>query len=132
MAGLRERLAYAAAQGTRLAFYGAQYALSRRIAKAREIPQAAEAQRRADLPARAVVRRAMRDLLRRDLANVRAGLYPPPSLLPDHPARLLKATAGFFADLPRAIERRQRRGATDVRKEVNGGDYPPYYLQNFH
>ena len=129
MAGLRERLAYAAAQGTRLAFYGAQYALSRRLARGREEPVATAP----DLPPRAMVRRAMRDLLRADLAHVEAGLYPPPSLLPDRPARLLGATGGFFADLPKALERRRRHGATDVRSEVtDGGDYPAYYLQNFH
>ncbi len=128
MAGLRERLAYAAAQGARLAFYGAQYALSRRLARGREEPVAAAP----DLPPRATVRRAMRDLLRTDLAHIEAGLYPPPPLLPDHPARLLGATAGFFADLPRAIERRRRRGATDVRAEVKGDGFPAYYLQNFH
>ncbi|MFQ5346993.1 MAG: class I SAM-dependent methyltransferase [Rhodothalassiaceae bacterium] len=140
MASLRDSLSYAAAQGARLAFYGTQYALSRRIAGRRTPPDATpdaapdatpDAAPAAFPPAQAV-RRAMRELLRRDLANVGAGLYPPPPLLADHPARLLRATAGFFADLPKALERRQRRGAIDVRKEVNGGDYPPYYLQNFH
>ena len=128
MAGLRERLAYAAAQGTRLVFYGAQYALSRRLARGREDAAAAAP----DLPSRATVRRAMRDLLKADLAHIEAGLYPPPPLLPAHPAHLLRTTGGFFADLPKALERRRRRGATDVRAEVAGTDYPAYYLQNFH
>ena len=71
-------------------------------------------------------------LLRQDVANVEAGIYPLPD---DHDGPLrtrLHRSQLFFADLPEIHRRRQRGGVRDVLSEETRGRRPDYYLQNFH
>ena len=71
-------------------------------------------------------------LLRQDLANVEAGLYPLPA---DHDGSLLTLlhrSRLFFEDLPRIYRRRQSGGHSEVLSEYTVGKRPRYYLQNFH
>jgi ubiquinone/menaquinone biosynthesis C-methylase UbiE len=71
-------------------------------------------------------------LLRQDLANVEAGIYPLPR---DHDGSLLTRlhrSQLFFADLPEIHRRRERSGFREVLSEETRGRRPDYYLQNFH
>ncbi|MEO1200896.1 MAG: class I SAM-dependent methyltransferase, partial [Pseudomonadota bacterium] len=70
-------------------------------------------------------------LLRTDLANVEAGLYPMPEdriSLPD----LIGRSRAFFADLPKIHRRRMEKDHQEVFTDDRKGTLPRYYLQNFH
>jgi ubiquinone/menaquinone biosynthesis C-methylase UbiE len=74
----------------------------------------------------------MATLLRQDLANVEAGLYPLPA---DHDGSLLTLlhrSRLFFEDLPEIYERRKSGRRREVLNEKTAGKRPTYYLQNFH
>lgn len=132
-----DRAAYVAAQGARVAWYSAHYMLARGLSgpinpkgQPRFTPQTQPGDPRA-------IRKAFYDLFAQDRANIEAGLYPAPS--DANPAALAKAlrnSLAFFADLPRVDRRRSARRGTEVR-DANAnsrvsGDFPNYYLQNFH
>jgi ubiquinone/menaquinone biosynthesis C-methylase UbiE len=73
----------------------------------------------------------MAALLRQDLANVEAGIYPLPT---DHDGSLLtllNRSRLFFEDLPEIHRRRESRTLRDLSEETRG-KRPDYYLQNFH
>jgi ubiquinone/menaquinone biosynthesis C-methylase UbiE len=79
------------------------------------------------------IQKAFLDLFAQDWANIEAGLYPAPRDF--NPANLISAlnnSARFFADLPRVDKRRIERNATEVREANARGEFPPYYMQNFH
>ena len=133
---LGTRLAYAASQLPRLAWYAGHEIVLRRLA--------AEARRRPSTRARQPVQSSrpapdqgriyadMLALLRQDLANVEAGIYPLPR---DHDGSLLTRlhrSQLFFADLPELHRRRERSGFREVLSEETRGRRPDYYLQNFH
>ena len=68
-------------------------------------------------------------LLRQDLANLEAGLYPLPA---DHDGsffNLLQRSRLFFEDLPEIHRRRERGGHGEVLNEHPVGKRPHYYLQ---
>jgi ubiquinone/menaquinone biosynthesis C-methylase UbiE len=74
----------------------------------------------------------MAALLKQDLANVEAGLYPLPA---DHDGSLLSIldrSRLFFRDLPDVDERRKRNATREVLNAKTRGSRPHYYLQNFH
>jgi len=135
------RIGYAAAQGARVAWYTAHYALLRAMTRGGgERPRddaparsTAPARPTAPPPDRAKVRAAFRALFDADRANIEAGLYPPPrDLDPTRLLRTLRQSRAFFADA-RAVEaRRRRKDATEARALDRSGRYPSYYLQNFH
>jgi ubiquinone/menaquinone biosynthesis C-methylase UbiE len=128
------RLAYAAAQGARVAWYTAHYALLQRMTRGSAAAKPARPARpTAPPPDRRKVRAAFRALFDMDRANIEAGLYPPPRDL--DPARLgsaLRASRAFFADAREVDARRRRGGRTEARALGPPGRYPAYYLQNFH
>ena len=79
--------------------------------------------------------RMLADIVRlhaRDLANVEAGVYPPPDDLPKDPAAALETTKAFFGDVTEV----SRRRAAGIRRqpsiEALKGRRPNYWLQNFH
>ncbi|MGE3303364.1 MAG: class I SAM-dependent methyltransferase [Hyphomonadaceae bacterium] len=128
------RLAYAASQGARVAWYSAHYALARKLSgpvtpagEPRFAPQSKPGAPRD-------IRRAFLELFAKDRANIEAGLYPAPADF--HPANLLSAlehSRRFFADLPAVDARRLARRGVEIREgEGAPRDYPAYYLQNFH
>ena len=128
------RARYAAAQGMRSAWYGAQYAAARRRSagfnRPGEPPFTPEAK-----PDRKALNRAFLDLWRQDRANIEAGLYPAPTdvRLRDLPGALARARA-FLRDVAEVDRRRLARDGTEVR-ETEAADperFPPYYRQNFH
>jgi ubiquinone/menaquinone biosynthesis C-methylase UbiE len=127
------RIAYGATQLPRLAWYVGQGMIMRELARrqagarARAAPTAGAS----SLGNRQLYANIAR-LLRRDLANVEAGIYPLPA---DHDGSLLtllQRSRLFFADLPVVHRRRERRGTREVATQDNAGKRPDYYLQNFH
>ena len=131
------RIAYAATQLPRLAWYaGHDYVMRQLAAQARRQSPPRDG---ATTPARSVnvpdQRRVYADLanlLAQDLANIEAGLYPLPA---DHDGTLLtrlRRSRLFFADLPAVHRRRERKATREVLTEATAGKRPAYYLQNFH
>jgi len=131
MATAMERLAFAAGQAARVGWYMGQYALAARIDGGRVAKRPPDGTR---MPDTADVLAELRALMRRDWANIEAGLYRMPhDLLPD-PVRLLREARLFFEDLPR-VARRRREGVKAARMQPapeQAGGLPRYYLQNFH
>jgi ubiquinone/menaquinone biosynthesis C-methylase UbiE len=129
------RLAYAANQLPRLAWYAGHDMVFRRLAtRARETGRSRRppAKSRVPAPSERRIYADMFNLLQQDLANVEAGIYPLPhdrdgSL----PTRLYRSRL-FFDDLAEVHERRERNDFREVRNEETRGRRPDYYLQNFH
>jgi len=74
----------------------------------------------------------MGELFARDLANVGKGYYPMPR---DHDGSLrevVEASRRYFADLPRAAERKAQGGSAEVHSPELVEKFPAYFLQNFH
>lgn len=78
------------------------------------------------------MRASMERLLALDWEEAERGLYPA-SLLFDAPW-LDWATRYplVWLDMPRIWNRRSQRNVRDLPRDVRPGDYPSYYLQNFH
>ena len=129
------RARYAAAQGARSAWYGAQYAAARRQSAGFNRPGEPPFRPSRGRPDIAEMRRAWFALFRDDRANIEAGLYPPPSdvRLRDVP-RALRSARDFLADVADVDRRRVERDGTEVRRAppADLDRYPPYYRQNFH
>jgi len=129
------RARYAAAQGTRSAWYGAHYLTARRRSSAFTRPGEAPFQPQSGPLDTAELRRGFLQLFAKDRANVEAGLYLPPNdvRLQDL-ARTLASSRAFFRDIEDVDRRRLDRNGTEVRKtQADKVDrYPVYYRQNFH
>jgi ubiquinone/menaquinone biosynthesis C-methylase UbiE len=128
-----ERAAYVATQGARVAWYSAHYMLARKLSGPPVPKTEPQFEPRTKPGKRADIQKAFLDLFAQDRANIEAGLYPAPRDF--NPANLMSAlnnSARFFTDLPRVDERRIARNATEVRESNGRGEFPPYYLQNFH
>src|SRR3984893_9082063 len=130
------RVAYGASQLPRVAWYVGHGLAVRRLAKAARRGDGGAARQRAHTNAPVPDRRRlyadMAVLLRQDLANVEAGLYPLPA---DHDGSLLNLlhpSPLFFEDLPAIHRRRESGGHSEVLSEDTVGKRPRYYLQNFH
>lgn len=90
----------------------------------RRVPPAKDAARRLD--------KRYRELLERDLDNVREGYYPP-ELLHAFPAtEYLKLLPNGFVEFPRIFWRRRTKNFEDLPQVENRELYPSYYLRNFH
>jgi ubiquinone/menaquinone biosynthesis C-methylase UbiE len=129
------RAAYGASQLPRVAWYVGHGLAMRRLAKAARRQDGEAARQRphtnAPVPDRRRLYADMAVLLRRDLANVEAGLYPLPA---DHDGSLLtllQHSRLFFEDLPEIHRRRENGRHSEVLSE-HSGKRPRYYLQNFH
>ena len=134
LARLATRVAYASSQLPRIAWYAGHFQLLQRLGEqARE--QDGEVPRSVRRTNSQLDRRLNDDmvaLLRQDLANVEAGIYPIPV---DHDGSLLtifNRSRLFFRDLPSVHERRKRNATHEVMTEKTRGLRPDYYLQNFH
>lgn len=130
------RAAYGARQLPRIAWYlGQGIAMSRLARRAREGEGGSERPRpKTDrpVPGRNQFVADMTTLLRRDLENVGAGIYPLPA---DHDgswSTLLERSRLFFEDLPIVHRRRETGAHSEVLTEETRGKRPRYYLQNFH
>ncbi len=131
---LAPRLAYAASQSARVAWYLGQYMLAARLGaritgRNRVAPPTDK-----PVPDTRAILEELRALLARDLANIEAGWYRlPHDLVPD-PRRVLADAAAFFRDVPLVSRRRRDHVATEVRANPPPGSesLPAYYRQNFH
>jgi ubiquinone/menaquinone biosynthesis C-methylase UbiE len=134
LARLVTRAAYAATQLPRVAWYLGHGLAMRRLSDRARTGETTRPRAHTDLPVpdRSRLYADMAELLRQDLANVEAGIYPLPA---DHDGSLptlLARSRLFFEDLP-AVHRRRERGARhEVLNEETRGKRPGYYLQNFH
>ena len=133
---LRVRAAYGAIQLPRLAWYLGHGLAMRRLSETARRREGEGSRPRAHteapVPDRARLYADMASLLRRDLANVEAGIYPLPA---DHDGPLpllLKRSRLFFEDLPEVHRRRENGQYREVLTPETRGKRPPYYLQNFH
>jgi hypothetical protein len=130
------RVAYGATQLPRVAWYVGHGLAMRRLAKvARRQDGGAPRQRahtNAPVPDRRRLYADMAVLLRQDLANVEAGVYPLPADHDGSPLTLLHHSRLFFEDLPEIHRRRECGGHDEVLSEHTVGKRPRYYLQNFH
>jgi ubiquinone/menaquinone biosynthesis C-methylase UbiE len=133
---LATRAAYGASQGPRLAWYAGHSLAMRRLSQAvRKLDgERARPSARTDkpVPDRNRLLADMAELLKRDVANVEAGLYPLPVDHDGSLATLLNRSRLFFEDLPRIHRRRQTGTHSDVLSDETRGKRPRYYLQNFH
>lgn len=83
-------------------------------------------------PPRRHVRAKWLEAFAKDIADVRAGLYPPPEPLFDNPLEAWRATDDLVKDAREVEARRRRDGGTEARAEPGAEAYPAYYRQNFH
>jgi ubiquinone/menaquinone biosynthesis C-methylase UbiE len=75
---------------------------------------------------------AWAEAFRKDIEDVRAGLYPPSGPMFSDPAEALRAVSDFLRDTREVDARRRRGGGTEARSEPGSEAYPAYYRQNFH
>ncbi|MBU2607001.1 MAG: class I SAM-dependent methyltransferase [Alphaproteobacteria bacterium] len=129
------RARYAAEQGLRSAWYGAQMSAARRSAGGFNRPGEPKFAPTRGTPDMAALRKAYVYLFIQDRLNAEAGLYPAP-----HDVRVrdlpnaLKSARAFRADVAEVDRRRQARDGTEIREALPEGSnrYPDYYRQNFH
>ena len=132
------RLSFALRQGSRVAWYAGHSAVMRRMVAQLEAKLPAAERARIEPPSVPVpnTRRLLADvgkLLARDLANVEAGIYPPPDDAEGGPAEMLAASRAFFRDVPEVARRRRQRAHQEVLAVVGPeAKRPRYYMQNFH
>jgi ubiquinone/menaquinone biosynthesis C-methylase UbiE len=129
---LATRVAYAARQLPRMAWYAGHLYVMRRLAELQEGERDTAPPNPADRRLDRRLDNDMAALLERDLANVEAGIYPVPA---DHDGSLLTLLGRsrlFFRDLPEVHARRKRNATREVQNPTTRGRRPDYYLQNFH
>lgn len=111
-------------------FWGGAAAAARMTARPTSAPKQVEY--RTPPPDKARRREAWLEAFRKDVADVRAGLYPPSEPLFSDPAEAMWAVTDFLNDV-RTVEARRRRGdGTEARDHPGADAYPSYYRQNFH
>lgn len=134
------RLSFAASQAGRVAWYAGHGVAMRRAVKRIDAQYDAQhpgkrpqiAKPRGAVPS---TRRMLADiavLLKRDLENVEAGLYPLPADTDGGLSGRLAASRAYFADLPEVARRRRERSHQEARRETGAHKRPRYYQQNFH
>ncbi len=127
-----EEAAYTASQGARVAWFMSHFLAARRFSG--PLNREGEVPFRSDkpVPKRDAIAAGLRDLFARDLANAKAGLYDLPQAGLPNLGRALRGSRRFFADVPAHDKRRAERGHSEVNTSDRQGQYPRYYLQNFH
>jgi ubiquinone/menaquinone biosynthesis C-methylase UbiE len=131
MAPLGSRLRYAAGQGVRVAWYVSHYAAINRMRGPLRPAHEEPFRPKAPIPRPSDLFKSMRDLFERDYQNIAAGVYRAPERGGD-PRRLIDKSIRFLLDAKKVDERRRAKGHGEVRRRAPEGQYPNYYLQNFH
>jgi ubiquinone/menaquinone biosynthesis C-methylase UbiE len=133
---LATRVAYGASQLPRVAWYIGHSLALRRLAEEARRRDGSKAWPRphthARVPDRGRLYADMATLLRQDLANIEAGVYPLPADHDGSLVTLLDRSRLFFEDLPEIHRRRESSAHDEVLREETRGKRPRYYLQNFH
>jgi ubiquinone/menaquinone biosynthesis C-methylase UbiE len=78
------------------------------------------------------MRRRYERLLRVDLDNAHAGLYPRALLYQRPSARYVRALPHLLADMPRSIRRKARGNWRDLPENVDRERFPAYFRRTFH
>ena len=78
------------------------------------------------------VRRSMENLENIDWKEAEAGVYPKSQLFEAPWLEWAKKYPLVWLDMPQTWQRRKKNKTRDIPINVNEGDYPDYYLQNFH
>ena len=130
------RVAYGASQLPRVAWYVGHSMAMNRLSRAARERDGKQMRPRAvtygPVPDERSIYADMAELLRQDLANVEAGIYPLPA---DHDGSiltLLRRSRLFFEDLPDVYRRRESNAHSEVLDEAADAKRPRYYMQNFH
>ena len=134
LARLAIRMAYAARQLPRMAWYTGHLYLARLLTEqvSQREGESARPKARSDPRLNERLNADLVALLEQDLANIEAGIYPVPA---DHDGSLLTLldrSRLFFRDLPAVDSRRRRNATREVLNASTRGRRPDYYLQNFH
>ncbi len=128
-----EKLAYTARQGARVAWYMGHGLAAGQFRKTRPgVPEVTRDKPRQKGPGMERLLRGLAAAFQRDLDNVAAGYYPLPRDADGSPARLLKTSRAFLADVPVAAERKANGEGTEVFTADKAEELPAYFLQNFH
>ncbi len=128
-----DKIAYMARQGARVAWYMGHGLAAGQFRQTK--PGTSETARERPREKGPGLERLLRELantFQRDLDNVAAGHYPLPRDADGSPARLLKTSRAFLADVPVAAERKAKGGGTEVYSPDKAEELPAYFLQNFH
>jgi ubiquinone/menaquinone biosynthesis C-methylase UbiE len=121
-------LAYALSQMARVGvFFGESLIVDRRTTPVKP-PRPIEG----PMPDKQGIVQGLRRLFERDWANIAAGHYRMPHDMLSAPFAALRAAPGYLREVPDFDARRRAGRAQEVAKQVRRGDYPRYYLQNFH
>jgi ubiquinone/menaquinone biosynthesis C-methylase UbiE len=125
--------AYGASQLPRMAWYVGHGIAMRQLARATRT-QGARPPARTDKPTPDRLRMLadITKLLKADLENVDAGIYPFPVDRDGTPWDVLDRSRLFFSDLPQVHRRRETGHTSEVLESGFRGKRPRYYLQNFH
>jgi ubiquinone/menaquinone biosynthesis C-methylase UbiE len=128
VSGQLEKFAYQAAQRLRISWYSGQKWLSSRLTETVSAPP--ELVER--MPDRTRVLADLRALLEQDWRNIAEGRYRLPEDVVIRPLAALRKAGRYFADLPRVDARRRAAANDEIFRAGPAGDYPRYFLQNFH
>ncbi len=126
---------YAAGQAARIAWHAGHYLAGRRIVGTTDEPGGAPPKSAFAPVDRRRLRRSYFELMAADWRNVRDGVYrlPPELRRAPSPARLFAASRDYAADTRRVARRKFARGGVEARDHAAAaGDFPTYFLQNFH
>jgi ubiquinone/menaquinone biosynthesis C-methylase UbiE len=128
------RAGYGARQFLRIGWYTGHSVAMARLARRAGEPKSDRPRPHTDrpIPTRSQLVADMAALLRRDLENIEAGIYPFPADHDGSISTLFARSRSFFADLPAVRRRREENGHSEVLTDVTRGIRPRYYLQNFH
>jgi ubiquinone/menaquinone biosynthesis C-methylase UbiE len=107
-------------------------AAARRATHPEKGPSAVRFQSDTPAPKRERTRAAWMEAFRKDVRDVRAGLYPASEPLFDDPIHAVRAVVDFLDDAREVDARRRRGGGTEARIHAESASYPSYYRQNFH
>lgn len=121
------RTAYRWSQNLRLGWFGAQYALTRRLTDPIPLP----AHLKGAMPSARQLTADRAELIERDLRNIDAGYYRLPHDLIDNPAAAVRQSLAYFADLPNVNRRRRGEEGPEVATE-EAERFPDYYRRTFH
>nr|MCU0882450.1 class I SAM-dependent methyltransferase [Hyphomonadaceae bacterium] len=128
--GLIQTIAYGAGSLAKTAYYGANYAWSRRASAPFQRPQDPPFQSPHPKPDTARLWQAFTGAFAADGANIASGLYAAPSLASE--LKLTRAGPAYRKDVAAIDRRRLDDQPTEVREDPASAGFPAYYRQNFH
>ncbi|MEO1015022.1 MAG: class I SAM-dependent methyltransferase [Pseudomonadota bacterium] len=126
---------YGAGQLARTAWHTGHYLAGKRIVGAIDEPGRAPPKSAFGPVDRGRLRRSYFELMAADWRNVRNGVYrlPPELRRAPSPRRLFAASRDYVADTAKVARRKSSRGGVEARGHAAAsGDFPTYFLQNFH